>query len=355
MRQLLAAAQEQVAAGDFEGARATLASISTLGSVSQQEASLILYLSGQVSYEQGQVGRAVSAWRQALAIGGLPEAQQLALEAALARLAERAAPAGTPSSPQALLQAADQASQFGRSEEAETYYDAAIKGFAAEGNATGLARAHYEFGNHLATTRRDLEGALGQHVIAVEHAELSGERSLLLSVLGAIGRAAIVAGRAEDGRVAFERLLGLLGDEDGALRAGALAGLGEASLRLKDWPAAVEAYEQWLAVTDTSEDPEAQRMLHSYVLALRLAGRVDDALSIIARLDAMAQSEDERRRLALQLEQDGVRARGLEHAAAGCWFDARAQERYVALGRDEDADILEAVMDAERCSEASID
>lgn len=354
-RRLLAAAQEQLTAGDFEGAGDTLASISTLGPLSQEEASLLFYLSGQVFYEQGQLGRAVTTWRQALEIGELPEAQQLALEAALARLAERAAPAETPSSPQALLQAADQASQFGRSEEAEIYYDAAIKGFAAEGDTAGVARAHYGLGNHLARTTRSPEIALRQFEIAAEQAELSGERSLLRSVLGAIGSAEMAAGRAEDSRAAFERLLGLLGDERGEPRASALAGIGEASLRLEDWAGAVEAYEQWLAVTDPSEGPEVQRMLHSYALSLRLADRVDDAHSIVARLDAMAESEDERRRLALQLEQDGVRARRFENAAAGCWFDARAQERYVALGLDEDAAVLEAVMDTESCSEASID
>ncbi len=355
VRQLLGAAQEQIAAGSFAAAGTTLDNIPTLGSISQREVSLFLYLRGQVFYELGQVGQAVSIWTQAVAIGGLPEAQQQALEAALARLAERAAPAGTPESPQALLQAADQASQFGRADEAATYYESAIKSFAADRDSTGLARAHYGFGNHLARARSDFEGALAQYASAVEYAERSDETPLLRSVLGAMGGAAIVVGRAEQGRAAFERVLMLLGDEDVALRAGALAGLGEASLRLKDWPAAVHAHEQWLAVAGTSDNPAAPRLLHSYLLALRLAGREDEALAMIARLDGMAESDDERARLALQLEQDGARARALEHVSGGCWFDARAQERYVALGRNEDAEILQAVMDAERCSEAASD
>jgi Tfp pilus assembly protein PilF len=41
VRQLLAAAQKQIAAGDFESARATLDSIPSLGPTSQQEASFL--------------------------------------------------------------------------------------------------------------------------------------------------------------------------------------------------------------------------------------------------------------------------------------------------------------------------
>ena len=354
VRQLLAAAQQQIAAGDFETAGATLDRTATLGSMSREEVSLVFYLRGRVFYELGQPGRAVSIWTQALEIGGLPEAQQQALRRALDQLASQATTAETPSSPGALLQAAGQASQFGRADEAATYYEAAIKAFAAEGDATGLARAHYGFGNHLAT-RRDFEGALTHFTIAVEQAELSGDAPLLRSALGTTGAVAIAAGRPEESRDAFARLIDLLGDEDAAPRAAALAGLGEASLRLKDWPAAVDAHEQWLTLEDAAANPlVAQRMLHSYALALHLAGRADDALAAIARLDAMAENDDERRQLALQLEQDSARARRLESSAAGCWFDARAQERYRVLGRKEDVDILQAVMDAERCPEAAI-
>jgi tetratricopeptide (TPR) repeat protein len=354
VRQLLAAAQEQIAAGDFETARATVDSIATLGPTSQQEASFLFYLRGQVFYELGQPERAVLEWREALSIGGLPEAQVRALETTLARLAERAVPAETPSSARELLQAADQATRFGRADDAATYYEAAIEGFAAQGDAAGLARARYGLGNHLAMTRRDLEGALGQYAIAVEQGELSGEAPLLRSALGAMGAVAIAADRAEDGRAAFARLLGLLGDNEAAPRAAALFGIGEASLRLEDWPAAADAYEQWLAVVDAAENLDAQpQMLHSYALSLRLAGRANDALAIIARFDSMAENDDERRRLALQLEQDSARARRLGNVAASCWFDARAQERYVALGRKEDADALQAVI--EGCSEAAID
>jgi tetratricopeptide (TPR) repeat protein len=169
-----------------------------------------------------------------------------------------------------------------------------------------------------------------------------------------MGAVAIAADRAEDGRAAFARLLGLLGNNEAAPRAAALFGIGEASLRLEDWPAAADAYEQWLAVVDAAESLDTQPlMLHSYALALRLAGRADDALAIIARFDSMAENDDERRRLALQLEQDSARARRLGNVAAGCWFDARAQERYVALGRKEDADALQAVI--EGCPETAID
>ncbi|HJR70156.1 MAG TPA: hypothetical protein VKA43_08975 [Gammaproteobacteria bacterium] len=354
VRQLLAAAQEQIAAGDFETARATLDSIASLGPTSQQEASFLFYLRGQVFYELGQPERAVAEWRQALSIGGLPEAQVQALETTLARLAERAVPAETPSSPRELLQAADQAMRFGRADEATTYYEAAIEGFAAQGDAGGLARAHYGFGNHLARTTRELRGALAHYAIAVEQAELSGDAPLLRSALGAMGAVAIAADRPEDGRAAFARLLALLGDNEAAPRAAALFGIGEASLRLEDWPAAVDAYEQWLAVVEAAENLDAQpQMLHSYALSLRLAGRANDALAIIARFDSMAENDDERRRLALQLEQDSARARRLGDVAASCWFDARAQERYVALGREEDADALQAVLDG--CPEAAIE
>jgi hypothetical protein len=351
VRQLLTAAQQQMAAGDFTGAGATLDRTTTLGGLSQQEVSVMLYLRGQVFYELGQPGQAVSVWTQALSVGGLPEAQRQALEKALAQLADQAAPAKTPASPQELLQAADRAAQFGRADEATTYYDGAIKGFAAEGDATGLAKAHYGFGNHLAS-RRDFASALSQFTSAVEQAEQAGEAPLLKSALGAMGRAAIVADRPADGRAALTRLLELLGDEKGAPRANALAGIAEASLRLKDWPTAVDAYEQWFAVVNAAEQPDGgERVLHAYALSLRLAGRADDALATVKRLDAMAKSDAERGQLALQLEQDGARARRLDNGATGCWFDARAQERYTALGRKEDADVLQAVIDAENCSD----
>jgi tetratricopeptide (TPR) repeat protein len=263
-------------------------------------------------------------------------------------------PAETPSSPRELLQAAEQAMRFGRTDDATTYYEAAIEGFAAQGDAAGLARAHYGFGNHLVMTGRDFTGALRQYEIALEQAELSGDAPLLRAVLGSVGASAINADRAEEARAAYTRLVGLLGDAEDAPRAAALFGIGEASLRLGDWPAAADAYEQWLALVDPTGNLDVQPlMLHSYVLSLRLAGRATDALAIIARLEAAAENDDERRRLAGQLEQDSTRARRLGNVAASCWFDARAQERYVALGRKEDADALNAVL--EGCPEGVTD
>jgi tetratricopeptide (TPR) repeat protein len=352
--ELLVAAQDSLAAGDFAESKATLDRIIGLRLLSPNELGLVLYLRGQASYEQGNLADARADWDRALRDGELPEAQRAALEQTLAALDARPGQTPTRQDVNDLVMQANEAYASGdlnRATELSERVLAAVEG----GEQPALEAISLVMLGMAAMTRGEASKAHDYLERAVALADTPGvPASMVLAIYSGYAEAAVMLGRFDEATDRFEQALALTNlSETSSQRGNLLSRLGMTELSLSELDAAYDHLLEALQISEAQGGMGAQRgVLPSLALTAHIRGDAALADEYIAKHQSAAEAAGFSDRGARELESFGAWSHSLDWPDSACWLEGQAVAAYRSAGMEEDAEILEEYLAESGCADA---